>query len=129
MADALSYLKFISSDKKVILNLSSMFSGNLDRNIMDFLNDEEELLITFEKDTVDNAYIAAREDAPLVNMKVTPNLGEVKAFIDKEYGYGQRIHLQLFMALLITLKLVLVVLNHLQLLNRPPITTLAEITQ
>ena len=54
MADALSYLKFISSDNKDILNSSSMFSGNLDRNIMDFMNDKEELLITFEKDTVED---------------------------------------------------------------------------
>ena len=59
MADALSYLKFTSNDNKVILNSSSMFSGNLDRNIMDFLNDEEELLITFEKDTIEDAYITA----------------------------------------------------------------------
>ena len=99
-----------------------MFSRNLDRTIMDFLNDEEELLIIFEKDTVEDAYIAAREDASLINMKVTSNLSELEASIDKEYGgitttYSQRIHLQLanvllFMALLITLKLVLVVLNH-----------------
>ena len=54
MADALSYLKFISSDNKDILNSSSMFSGNLDRNIMDFMNDKEELLITFEKDTLED---------------------------------------------------------------------------
>ena len=107
---------------KVTLNSSSMFSGNLDRTIMDFLNDEEELLITFEKDTVEDAYTAAKEDAPLVNMKITPNLTELEASIDKEYGgitatYSQRIHLQLanvllFMALLITLKLVLIVLNN-----------------
>ena len=45
MAEALPYLKFPSNDNKVILNSSSMFSGNLDRNIMDFMNDEEELLI------------------------------------------------------------------------------------
>ena len=119
---ALSYLKFISSDNKVILNSSFMFSVNLDRNIMDFMNDEEELLITFEKDTVEDAHIAAREDTSLINMKVTADLSELEAFIDKEYGgitttYSQRIHLQLanlllFMALLITLKLVLVVLNH-----------------
>ena len=55
MADALSHLKFISSDNKVILDSSSMFSGNLDRNIIDFMNDEEELFITFEKDTVEDA--------------------------------------------------------------------------
>ena len=99
-----------------------MFSGNIDRTIMDFLNDDEELLITFEKDTVEDAYTAAKEDAPLVNMKVTPNLSELEASIDEEYGgitatYSQRIHLQLanvllFMALLITLKLILIVLKN-----------------
>ena len=52
---------------------------------MDFLNDEEELLITFEKDTVEDGYIAAREDAPVINIKVTPNLSELEAFIDKDY--------------------------------------------
>ena len=31
-------LKFISSDNKVILNSPSMFSGNLDINIIDFMN-------------------------------------------------------------------------------------------
>ena len=85
MADALSYLKFISSDNKVILNSSFMFSVNLDRNIMDFMNDEEELLITFEKDTVEDVHIAASEDIPLTNISVTPNLSELEAFIDKEY--------------------------------------------
>ena len=85
MADALSYLKFISSDNKVILNSSSMFSGNLDRNIMDFTNDEEELLITFEKDTVEDAHVAASEGTPLINISVTPNLSELESFIDKEY--------------------------------------------
>ena len=40
MADALSYLKFTTDDNKRILNSSSMFSGNLDRNIRDFMNDE-----------------------------------------------------------------------------------------
>ena len=64
MADALSYLKFTSNDNKVILNSSSMFSGNLDRNIMDFMNDEEEPLITFEKDTVQDVHIAASEGTP-----------------------------------------------------------------
>ena len=68
MADALSYLKFISSGNKVILNSSSMFSGNLDRNIVDLMNDEEELLITFEKDTVEDAHIAASEGTPLINI-------------------------------------------------------------
>ena len=43
MANAPSYLKFISSDNKVSLNSSPMFSGDLDRNTMDFMNDEEEL--------------------------------------------------------------------------------------
>ena len=43
IVDALLYLKSISSDNKVILNSSSTFSGNLDRNIIDFMNDEEEL--------------------------------------------------------------------------------------
>ena len=85
MADALLYLKFISSDNKVILNSSFMFSVNLDRNIMDFMNDEEELLITFEKDTVEDVHIAASEDIPLTNISVTPNLSELEAFIDKEY--------------------------------------------
>ena len=64
MADALSYLKFSSNDNKVILNSSSMFCGNLDRNIMDFMNDEEELLITFEKDTIKDVHITASEGIP-----------------------------------------------------------------
>ena len=85
MADALSYLKFISSDNKVILNSSFMFSVNLDRNIMDFMNDEEELLITFEKDTVEDVHNTASEDIPLTNISVTPNLSELEAFIDKEH--------------------------------------------
>ena len=75
----------ISSDNKVILNSSSMFSGNLDRNIMDFMNDEEELLITFEKDTVEDAHIAASEGTLLINISVNPNLSELEAFIDKKY--------------------------------------------
>ena len=45
MADASSYLKFTSSDNEVILNSASLFSGNLDRNIVDFMYDEKELLI------------------------------------------------------------------------------------
>ena len=61
MADALSYLKFVSSDNKVTLNSLSMFSGNSDRHIIDFMNDEEELLITVEKDTVEDAHIVASE--------------------------------------------------------------------
>ena len=39
---------------------------------MDFMNDEEELLITFEKDTVEDAHIAASEGIPLINISVTP---------------------------------------------------------
>ena len=61
-----------------------MFSGNLDRN-MDFMNDGEELLITFEKDTVEDALIAASEGIPLINISVTPNLSELETFIGKEY--------------------------------------------
>ena len=83
--DALLYLKFFSRDNKVILNSSSMFSGNLDRNIMNFMNDEEELLITFEKDTVEDVHIAASESIPLTNISVIPNLSELEAFIHKEY--------------------------------------------
>ena len=49
------------------------------------MNDEEELLITFEKDTVQDAHIAAREDIPLINITATPKLSELEAFIDKEY--------------------------------------------
>ena len=82
IADVLSYLKFSNNDNKVILNSSSMFSGKLGRNIMDFMNDEEELLITFEKDTVEDAHIAASEVTPLTNISVTSGL---EAFIDKEY--------------------------------------------
>ena len=103
-----------------------MFSENVDRNIMDSMNGEEELLTTFEKDTVEDAHIAASEGMPLVNMKVTPNLSELEAFIDKEYDdylvwsnnnsllskHLQLANVLLFVALLITLKLVLVVLNH-----------------
>ena len=62
-----------------------MFSGNLDRTIMDFMNDEEELLITFEKDTVEDAHTAASEGIPLINISVTRNVSELEAFIDKEY--------------------------------------------
>ena len=62
-----------------------MFSGNLDRNIMDFMNDEEELLITFEIDTVEDARITASEFTLLTNISVATNLGELEDFIDKEY--------------------------------------------
>ena len=106
---------------------------------MDFLNDEEELLITFEKDTVEDAHIAASEGIPLIsegtpligasegipliNISVTQNFKELMAFIDKEYDeYVVRrnnnsllskdnlllANVLLFMALLITLKLILV---------------------
>ena len=39
-----------------------MFSGNLDRNIMDFMNAEEDLLITFDKDIIEDKHAAASED-------------------------------------------------------------------
>ena len=42
-------------------------------------------MITFEKDTVDDAYIAASEDRALINITTTPNLSKLEAFIDKEY--------------------------------------------
>ena len=50
---------------------------------MGFMNDEEGLLSTFDKDTVEDAHIAASEDTPLINISVTPNLSELEAFIDK----------------------------------------------
>ena len=94
---------------------------------MDFLSDEEELLIAFEKDTVEDAHIAASEGKPLINISVTQNLKELMTFIDKEYDEYvvwrnnsllskdnlQLANVLLFMTLLITLKLVLVALNHL----------------
>ena len=49
------------------------------------MNDEKELLIIFEKDTVEDAHIVTSEGTPLINISVTPNLSELKAFIDKEY--------------------------------------------
>lgn len=52
---------------------------------MDFKYNEEELQITFEKDTVEEAHIATSEDTPLINISFTPNLSELEAFIDKEY--------------------------------------------
>ena len=52
------------------------------RNIMDFMNDEEELLITFEKDTFEDVPIAASEGIPL-NISVTPNLNELEGLIVK----------------------------------------------
>ena len=42
-------------------------------------------MVTFEKDTVDDAYIAASEDIALINITTTPNLSKLEAFIDKEY--------------------------------------------
>ena len=42
-------------------------------------------MITFEKDTVDDAYIAASEDIALISITTTPNLSKLEAFIDKEY--------------------------------------------
>ena len=52
---------------------------------MDFMNDEEELLITFEKDTIDDVHSASSEVTPLINISITPNLSELEAFIGKEY--------------------------------------------
>ena len=49
------------------------------------MNDEEELLITFEKDTIEDAHITVSEGIPLINISVTQNLSELEAFIDKEY--------------------------------------------
>ena len=49
---------------------------------MDFMNDEEELLITFEKDTFEDVHIAASEGIPL-NISVTRNLSELEALIVK----------------------------------------------
>ena len=75
-----------------------MFSGNLDRNIMDFMDHEEELLITFEKDTVEDAHIAASESIPLINMSVIPNFNDLEAFIGKDMTnmwYGGTQHLAL----------------------------------
>ena len=66
-----------------------MFFGNLDRNIMDFINDEKELLITFDKDVVEDA-VAVAESTPLINISYTTDLSELEAFINKEYDeYGQ----------------------------------------
>ena len=79
MAKAFSYTKFISSDNKVILNLSVMFSWNLERNSMDFMKDKEELLITFDRDTVEDAHITTSKDTLLINISVSPNLSELEA--------------------------------------------------
>ena len=58
-----------------------MFSGNF----LGFMSDEEDLLITFEKGTTEDAHIPASEDTRLINISVTPNLSELEAFTDKEY--------------------------------------------
>ena len=47
---------------------------------MDFMKDKEELLITFEKDTVGDAHITTSKDTPLINISVSPNLSELEAF-------------------------------------------------
>ena len=52
---------------------------------MDFLNEEKKLSITFDKDTVGDAYIAASEDTPPITISVNPNLSDLEAFDDKEY--------------------------------------------
>ena len=62
-----------------------MFSEKLDRNIMDFKYNEEELQITFEKNTVEEAHIATSVDTPLINISVTPKLSDLGDIIDKEY--------------------------------------------
>ena len=62
-----------------------MFSEKLDRNIMDFKYNEEELQITFEKNTVEEAHIATSVDTPLTNISVTPKLSDLGDIIDKEY--------------------------------------------
>ena len=79
MADALSHLKFISSDNKVMLDSSSMFSGNL-----------ETLWILW---MMKKSYFLLLKRIPLrmlINISVTPNLSELEAFIDEEYDeYGE----------------------------------------
>ena len=42
-------------------------------------------MITFEKDTVEDAHIAASEDTPLISISVTSNVSDLESFIDKEY--------------------------------------------
>ena len=51
------------------------------RNVMGFMNNEEELLLTLEKDSVEDAHNEASEDTPLLNISVTPNLSELEVFV------------------------------------------------
>ena len=48
---------------------------------MGFMNNEEELLLTLEKDSVEDAHNEASEDTPLLNISVTPNLSELEVFV------------------------------------------------
>ena len=48
---------------------------------MGFMNNEEELLLTFEKDSVEDGHTEASEDTPLLNISVTPNLSELEVFV------------------------------------------------
>ena len=68
-----------------------MFFWKLDRKIMDFINDEEELLITFDKDAVEDAHIGVSESTPLINISYTTDLNELEAFINKEYDEYRQI--------------------------------------
>ena len=47
---------------------------------MDFMKDKEELLITFDRDTVEDAHITTSKDTLLINISVSPNLSELEAF-------------------------------------------------
>ena len=51
------------------------------RNVMGFMNNEEELLLTLEKDSVEDAHNEASEDTPLLNISVTHNLSELEVFV------------------------------------------------
>ena len=51
------------------------------RNVMGFMNNEEELLLTLEMDSVEDAHNEASEDTPLLNISVTPNLSELEVFV------------------------------------------------
>ena len=51
------------------------------RNVMGFMNNEEGLLLTLEKDSVEDAHNEASEDTPLLNISVTPNLSELEVFV------------------------------------------------
>ena len=46
---------------------------------MDFMKDKEELLITFDRDTVEDAHITTSKDTLLINISVSPNLSELEA--------------------------------------------------